>query len=465
MGLTPDSVQYLRAASALIDGEGLSQFSSHWPPGYPVSLAAAALATRDVLATASWLHAGIAAASIALLALLARMSGWRLATVAAFLLIGLHPGFLHVHFLLWSEPLFLAMVLASLLMLPRLILGPSTKMTLTALIVASASAVLVRYAGTFLILVNALVLLAFARRFPIGRRVLITTAVSMASLLPLAAWAAFNRWRGMAPLNRSLSWHPPDMEHAASLQSAVANWFGLPEVLGLPAFATLLAIAAWTLVQARSRDRDGLLIPSIAATFVLGYAVFLLISISLVDHHTPVDERLLFPIFPLVWLLIFHATLSLRGRTIRFLSMALLCVMLVRGGLHGVLDWDLTRENGLGLSRKQIRDMPVLDWMRTLPPQLPIVSNGPELCTIYLKRDSVMLPPAYNPTSLRPNPQAMEELSAVSRGPTLIVHFQVMSYRTYLPGVGELERLAGMQLVYRGPDAMAWVRNAHEPLP
>jgi len=38
LGLSPDSVAYLRAANDFLDGNGLASFTSQWPPLYPASI-------------------------------------------------------------------------------------------------------------------------------------------------------------------------------------------------------------------------------------------------------------------------------------------------------------------------------------------------------------------------------------------------------------------------------------------
>jgi hypothetical protein len=53
----------------------------------------------------------------------------------------------------------------------------------------------------------------------------------------------------------------------------------------------------------------------------------------------------------------------------------------------------------------------------------------------------------------------------MTQGATIIVHFEAMSFRRYLPGPDTLGQLSGMQLVYRGPDATAWIRHADAGIP
>lgn len=462
IGMTPDSVQYLAAANAWLEGRGLAAFPSHWPPGYPLAVATLAMAGPAPIGAAVALNAACAAFSLLLLAWIGARCGWNAWAIGALALAGLHPGFLHVHFLLWSEGLFLVFVLANLLALHRCVSTDGGRGALVLLAASAAAAIMVRYAGLFLVGLDALALLLYARRPAWPKRPALALAVAGASLVPLLAWIACNKARGLDGVNRALAWHPPGQEHAEALGATFSNWFGVPYTLGLAAAAALLALAAWSLLRAR----DGIAsMARLVALAVLGYAAFLLLSISLVDHHTPLDERILFPLFPLAWVLLVDAARALPTRLTRGFAVALLALMLVRGGWHGLRDWQYTRDEGLGLTRKSLREMPVLDWMRRLPEALPIVTNGPELCLIHLARECPMLPPSYNPTSLQPHEGAAVELERVTRGPRLVVLFEAMAYRRYLPDAATLEALPDMTPVYRGPDATAWLRDAGRPLP
>lgn len=110
--------------------------------------------------------------------------------------------------------------------------------------------------------------------------------------------------------------------------------------------------------------------------------------------------------------------------------------------------------NGLGLTSRQIRAMPVSAWMWTLPPDLPIVSNDPDLCTI-LQRSCEMLPTPRDPCFLRNNVDVQAQLEAMTEKPTLVVYFEAVAYRDCLLGPDAVRALETMRLVNRGPDAVA----------
>lgn len=460
LGVTPDSLDYLQAANSLAQGHGLAGFSSQWPPLYPVAVAALSWLGGDVLGAGRWLNALLAAASIGLVACIARRCGWRAPFVLAFLLLlGMQAGYLHVHYLLWSEPLFLTLCLADLLLLDAALRRPERIRRWAVLVMVTAAAIMVRYAGLFLLLLNAGAMLLFLTERRPGARVARIALVSLASLLPFLAWIAFHHSQGEGAANRSLAWHPPGEGKLAMLGHTVAVWFRLPDAWGLPALAMLLAIAVHQVVLAiRRRDAVDRTVATLAM-YVLAYAGFLAASVTLVDGHTPLDERILFPMLPMAWLLPAQLARGIGNRHVRSVAILVLAALLAFGAFVGWMDWRASRAEGIGLTSKRVQALPVLAWLKHLPADLPIVSNGPDLCTIYLGRSSRMLPRTYDPMSRKPNAAVSQQLEAMSAGPTLIVHFHAMAWRRYLAGPEQIERLQNLRLVYRDEDALVWVRN------
>lgn len=465
LGMTPDSLHYMSAAKSLHDGEGFAQFSPTWPPLYPIAIASAMSLGAEVLVAARWLNALLAGANVLLLLSIAARLRWRDEFSTVFgLLIALQAGFLHSHFLLWSEALFLGLALLDLLLLERALRAPSSALTWAGLALVAAAAALTRYAGIFLIVLNA-VLVISCTPWPGRRRAIGAFALTVAATWPLVAWMLFNRARGLSSVNLSVNWHPPSATHISELGQTVASWFDLPVAWGLPAFGVVLLLAAGVCGSALLRSARVDPLSTSLGAFVILYTAFLGLSISVANHYTPLDERILFPMLPIVWLLLLYCAGRLRPAPIRLLALALLALVLARGALYGFEDWRHTRAHGLGLTAKHIREMPVLDWLRTIPPEIPLVSNGPDLISIHLQRPSQMLASTYNPTSLAKNADFESALEDLTRGPTLIVHFQATAYRTYLPGPEVLEAMSDMQLVYRGPDAVAWIRHAAQTRP
>lgn len=460
-GVTPDSMEYLEAAWSFAEGQGFRGFSPHWPPLYPLVLAGLAQAGGDLLNGVRWLNSGLISVNIGLLAAIVARCDWRRDIARLFLLVlGLQAGFLHVHYLLWSEPLFLAFALADLLLLEAVLRQPQRRGPLLALACVAAMAVLTRYAGLFLLVLNAAaLLLLFPDRVAASARLRRAAGVTLGSSLPLLSWLAFKSMDGGNVANRSLAWHPPTAAQLDMLGHTVATWAHLPDAVGLPLFLLLLACALWLIVRGWRGEAAALPMRALLAGYSLAYPAFLLVSITLVDFHTPLGERILFPLLPIACAMFLQTLLLLPGRRIAAAMLVLTFVLWGFGGWIGWLDWQATRARGLGFNSERFQSMPVLRWMAQLPPGARIVSNGPEVVTLHLRRASVALPRRLDPSSGIGNPRWRQELDAATRDGVLIVHFGAMAWRDYLPDAATLDRLPGVRLVYQGPDAVAWYRS------
>lgn len=461
-GVTPDSVQYLEAAWSFAEGHGFRDFSPHWPPLYPLLLSALSVVDGDLLTAVRWLNALLAALNIGLLAKITVRSGWSRELAAVFLLLlSLQPGFLHVHYLLWSEPLFLAFALVDLIMLEGVLRAPHRRELWFGLTSSVAAASLVRYAGLFLLFLNAMALL-FAMApgsLPLRARVRRVLVVSVVSVTPLLVWILQNRLHAGSAVNRSLAWHPPGADHLQMLGHTIATWVHLPDIVGLPLFLLLFVGSLLLIIRSVRGEAADWPMRALLPAYLLAYSAFLAASITLVDYHIPLSERILFPLLPIAAAILLQIA-QLPAR--RWLSAVLLFPLLFLfaiGGWIGWLDWQVARAEGLGLTSKRVQSMPVLPWLARLPPKVPIVSNGPELVTIYLHRNSAPLPRLYDPTTQAVNADWQRQLDSTTKDGVVIVYFGAMSWRRYFPGTQEVATLSRMRLIYEGPDSLVWYRE------
>ena len=118
LGVAPDSVVYLEAAENLLGGQGLSYHGlpmTHFPPGYPLVLAAAArLLGAAPFDAARCVQALLVGLNVILLAWVAHQSSAGSASVlaAVTLLLAVLTQSYESHLNIVSEPLFLSLTLA-----------------------------------------------------------------------------------------------------------------------------------------------------------------------------------------------------------------------------------------------------------------------------------------------------------------------------------------------------------------
>jgi 4-amino-4-deoxy-L-arabinose transferase-like glycosyltransferase len=465
-GLTPDAVAYVHSAGLLRDGWRLMQLPSNWPPGYPLVLALGEGVSGDLMVAARVVQAIAGGASLWLFSRVLEQLGFARQLAALFALsLLLQPGFLDVHLMMWSEPLFLVLVLLDLLALQALLRFPERWDYCLALGLACGVAIIIRYAGAYLIPLNIVAIVCFSGNRDWRRRMLAAAAATGVGLLPLFVWLGFNRYRGSAGTGRVLAWHPLSEQDFAELARTVADWFHLPGGFGLP-IALLLALAVLVgLLPNRSDNADATLMRRVLALNVLFYLAFLWASISLFDNSTPLDYRILFPIFPFCMAssaLVLGRT-SLIPRMARMVLALSLIAIICAGSYAGWLHWRHSRAEGNYLSSRGFQEMPVLQLLRSVPAGLVVATNGPELFEIYLRRDALMLPEKFSPTSRLAQTDYRSALNETMARSDLVVYFRPMARRTYLPTPDEIGGFPALAKVYEGEDAIVWVKVPAKP--
>lgn len=461
VGMTPDSMAYAAAAQNLLDGLGLSSLPSKWPPLLPFMLAGATAISGDVLVGGRWINALAGGANLMLAAYVFRRCGvGALPTFLLALLFALQPNFLHVHLVLWSEPLFVAFALLDVVLLERVLREPAVARWRWLLAAACAGAMLTRYAGVFLLLLNASAMLLYPFEATRLSRWRSSLQVSLFSLLPFVAWLAFNSTRGTGSLGRSLAWHPPGLVHLADANRVLSGWLHLPRATGPLVLLGLLAASAW-LIRRSLQARDDGFSPMrlVAALYVSAYVAFILFSISILDFQTPLDERILFPLLPMGLAAVLACATGSRRRWMSPAAVVLLMAAFALNVPGGLRFWALSHVEGLGFASQSARDMYILRWMRQIPPDWKLLSNAPEFLSLHLHRKAGMLPSRFQPNSLKPNPDYASNLRERAAEARLIVYFHSVRWRDYLPRPEELDRLDGYEKIYDDSEATAWIRQ------
>ncbi len=180
VGISPDSVAYLSTGINLADSQGLRQLADApltvFPPGLPVLAAtgeAVGLGAEATLRIVSVLSFGAIVALGSLL--IRRVVPHRFVALGAMTVLAASPVLLDVSTMAWSEPPFVVVTLAFLLVLGGVWARHGvTGREVLALAVLCWLAFLLRYAGILLIGVTGLALLLVLR--PMDRRALTRTA-------------------------------------------------------------------------------------------------------------------------------------------------------------------------------------------------------------------------------------------------------------------------------------------------
>jgi hypothetical protein len=477
VGASPDSVVYIGVARNLLAGRGLTEpFGAlvdtpltRYPPLYPALLAAGGPLGLDPLATARWISAllfgvNILFVGLALATLLPR-ARW-LPVVGALLAASGLP-LLTMHSMAWSEPLFLLLNFLSLLALAAYL----DQGRPAALVLAGALgglALLTRYAAFPLVAVGVLGLLfmgtawrdpaeatdwsrgfsrfwrrdpaeatdwsrgfsRFWRRDPAEASTPRGTCLSRPAcaalfaglaLLPAALWTVRNVAVADTAAARVLAWHPAGKAQLWQALYTVAGWLHVPDRapdwlrLGL---LLAVAAAAATMIFTVRRGRPERPVASFIKLLVLWiplYLAFLAASISLLDASTPLDDRILAPLYVATIFLALYAVgelLPLVAHPRRWQAgLAALLLLLVGGSAIKGASWvnDGYRQ-GIGFSSLAWQRSPLIQQVRLAPPETVIYSNVPEAIYLHADRRALPLPRPMNATTQQPNPGYAAEL-------------------------------------------------------
>jgi hypothetical protein len=256
--------------------------------------------------------------------------------------------------------------------------------------------------------------------------------------------------------NRTLAYHPITPEHARALIQAVFQfWVGstLPLPLGAQLLLAALAgavILAGLVVLFRDVSTGaavaGVDSRALTAASAASYVVFLVLAITFVDAHTPLDARTLVP-FNQLALAFFVATSWRLGQGAgRWTTYALALSTLL---LLGASTWNLAstasrlHSEGAEFASRSWRQSETLACVQVLPEEMSLYSNGFDAIEFLLDRPTSSIPRRTDPVSMRPNPSYRAEIEVLkkhlNRPGAAFVYLNAFDYRWYFPEKAALE--------------------------
>ncbi len=421
IGLSPDSAAYLGAARNLLAGRGLTLAGlagdlpfTHYPPLYPALLALAGLPTGDPVRGARALHALLWAANLFLIARSlaqgARLAAW--ASMAGALLALTAPALVEIHLMAWSEPAFLTCVLLGCLLLASYLDSPRWVFLLAAAL-ATSLALLTRYAGAALVGAGGLSLLFLDRRRWL-RRLGASAAFALISILPLAVWTLYTLTTAGHASSRELAFHPIGREQFGQALNTIAGWLLIPNAaptaikLGALIAASAALVGVWVKAQALPT------LVKVLSLFIIVYLAFLTLSLSFFDANTPLDNRILSPLYA-AGLIVALSTLGvpIRRGAPALAALSAAVVLAAASGAPSVRLFSASYAEGLGFNSVFWRASPTLAQVRDLPAGISIYANAPEAIAIHTGRAAARIPRREDATTRRANPLFAAEMATM----------------------------------------------------
>lgn len=477
-----DSARYVRSARHVlgrdvrveqaVPAEAKAE-QAHYPPMYSSVLALVSLGGADPLDAARWLHAALLAANaIVASELVRRFTG----STAAALFVATVSAFSHasiyIHTIALSEPLYIFFSLLSLGLLATHVRRPSWPLLAGSGLLCGAG-VMTRYAGWALVPAGAGCLLLLPRR-PIPLRLrdaLVFGAI--ACVLPFA-WSIRNQVVLGSATNRVVAWHPAGMLHLRDAARTAWNWLAAERVVH-PALTGLAAIVAATvlilpLVSSRRGDdgaRVDRTLPAVMFIFSFAFAALLSVSISLFDYHTPVDARILSPVYA-AWVIVagwLLADASRRRPALRTTAWAIALLLAAWSIDRGARLAHAQYRDGSGFAHRHWRESQTLAALKEkVPHDQRVYTNAPGAIYLLTGRPSIVtLPSKFSASSMRDNPKYADQLRRmredVASGRAVVVYLRryARGRQRYIPGEQELRGPLGLAVLARGNDGAIYV--------
>jgi hypothetical protein len=171
------------------------------------------------------------------------------------------------------------------------------------------------------------------------------------------------------------------------------------------------------------------------------------------------DQRILLPVFLcmiLIFLLIAKKTLCVFNKTVKIVLYSFVAVFLLAqlNNLKQILPNYINY--GIGYSSIIWTQSKTIDYIKNLPGQPVIYSNGPDIINLFLDRASLMIPNRVNPVDRLDNRDFSEQFQAmvenIKSKNGYLVYFVYVDWRWYLPPLPMVAELLPEFNIYQTED-------------
>ena len=477
LGLSPDSVAYLKAVQGLITGQGFTYFSVQWPPLFSTAIYAASQFTEQNYVNGARLLSAMLYGATFLLTgrLLTQLLNVQKKWLVAYLFAGLlclHPVITHIYFYAFSETLFLPFVLLNLIVLFKCQHNGISAVTSFYLCVIGLLATSTRYAGLTLVALNVVMLWRWAPQDSYVKKIQ-RSLVQLAPNVILLFWWRQHLGIGDTETNqRPLLWHPITVQNLQEGLTNLGTWIlpishqamtGWVPIVCMAVGISLVFALLWLTCDelfgavAPQSPRDTTIqqnnLPQVICVFAAGYLLFLVCMRSLFDPNIVLDHRTLAPIFlPLTCVLVTRYT-CFHKNTVRAALIVLLLILYALPLQQVRPRLLISYFNGIELNDKRRLNSNLLQFLRTCPKTAIIYSDQPWNLNLEFQAMVHWLPTyaLYGSGLVDPHYQ-----TKVKRLPELADLIVIEDSQSSL--VANIEDLKAFRRIYSSNDGIVWQR-------
>ena len=306
--------------------------------------------------------------------------------------------------------------------------------------------------------------------------------LGLIGVLPTVMWLIRNRLVASSATGREPEFHPVGPEQARQLLGTVSSWLMVPNtapglvqlaatigVVLIVAYAGLLLLrpgdGTWTGMDAgvAVEVRDFLWLQLLS---VVVYGALLVFSLSFVDANTPLDDRILAPVYVSMLFVVSLPAYSLWQRqrnrpVIRTVIAAALVVLVTLNIVESSGVIRVAYQQGIGWSSVRWRSSELMEVVRTLPEETILYSNAPDGLYIHTGRHVYALPKRPGPADAAGMSEYEEDLARIAAllegGKGGVVHVAGLLGRSSSTATQDLQRWLSMDLVADTDDGQLYV--------
>lgn len=481
LGLSPDSMFYIKAADGLLSGKGIEYMSAQWPPLYPLMLSVFGyIVNGDLFLGGRILNAILIGINYLLIVQLLRqyLNIDKITICILAMLLSLHEALLYVEFYSWSEPLVISIILSNFLIIKKYIDSDKSKSNYleVALIIFATLAVSTRYIGINVAFINAVVVLIYTRSNRIDKKILHAGMQVVLPTLIIYPWLAWHR--GVDDdynTKRMLQYHPISLEQtvtgiknlgrwvypsASKFQGLVPEWLflitGLVILLLMLYFilnAIKILLKKYKNIEDISLNKKKIML-GIVGLFILFYLAFLLLTMSFVDKKLTIENRLLSPIFVPVFLLILGIATTIKKQTLRYLAYIVFSIIMTFSYFN-LRSWLLLSYfNGIEINARSNINKEIFKKIKLYSTNCQLYSDQPWNISWYFETKVRWLPTIVLFGTGLYNEQYKIEIDKLKDNANIVL---VENKKDLI--IKELDTLDGFERIYEDQDGILWRNN------
>lgn len=438
LGISHDSVFYIEAAENFSAGNGIiddnGKLVNHWPPVYSIVLGISSLLTGlEVISLGIGLNIFLIILFGILFFFILKELGLNLIVSNLMLLLLLTGLPLTVYRCFWSEGLFFVFLLTTL----YLIISWAKKKELNLVLLAgliSGLFFLTRYAGIGFIGGFSLYILLYKNT--LKNKIKALAAYLVPTIVVFFIWYFYTKSFGQPSINRKFIFHLVEIAKIKAGLLSIFSWF-INDVYLYFSASLIFIIGVFYIIKIKLNYdsfklyfRKHRSIVSLLFTLIAIYPFFLLFSISFFDPTTPLNTRILAPLYPLILIItgvLVNFFFELNYKDISYL---LIFILVFNSAASSFTVWKSHFKRGLGYNSKAYQQS---DILKVVPQNSDLIlfSNETSALRFYSKSKTKHLPRKFINRQLEKNiklPERIQELkNLLDKAKGQIVYFNTLN--------------------------------------